>query len=99
MAWCTRKAERAKLNKEKYNNSIKSPKWNSFSGLVDKEPMSHASSPKPQSNGMNLNINSQNTLHPVFSRSINPSISVIDGPLSPDKGGSWASQVNTPLVP
>ncbi|KNZ63828.1 hypothetical protein VP01_1097g3 [Puccinia sorghi] len=81
------------------NNSIRSPKWNSFSGLVDEEPVSRASSPRPQSNGMNQNINSQNTFHPGFSRSINPSISVVDGPLSPAMGGSWASQVNTPLVP
>lgn len=80
------------------NNSLKSPKWNSFPGPVDEEPISRASSPRPKSNGMNLSNNSQNTLHPGFSRSTNPSISGLDGPLSPAMGGSWASQVNTPLV-
>ncbi|KAA1079081.1 hypothetical protein PGT21_030969 [Puccinia graminis f. sp. tritici] len=103
-------AQRAKLNAKAANrlsapgqllsasNSLKSPKWNTAPGPVEEESHSRASSPRPRSNGAEFNNNSQNTLHPGFAHSIN-STSGIEGQLSPIMGGSWASQVNTPLVP
>ncbi|PLW14232.1 hypothetical protein PCANC_14506 [Puccinia coronata f. sp. avenae] len=104
-------AQRAKLNAKAANrlsapgqllnvsNSLKSPKWNSVPGAVEEEPLSCAPSPRPKSNGAEFSNSSQTALHPSFSRSLSSSISGVEGQLSPIMGGSWASQVNTPLVP
>ncbi|KAI7958634.1 hypothetical protein MJO28_002425 [Puccinia striiformis f. sp. tritici] len=100
-------AQRAKLNAKAANrlsapgqllsasNSLKSPKWNTVPGPVEEETNSRAPSPRPKSNGAEFGNSSQNTLHPGFACSVT---SGIESQLSPIMGGSWASQVNTPLV-
>ncbi|OAV98692.1 hypothetical protein PTTG_07709 [Puccinia triticina 1-1 BBBD Race 1] len=80
------------------SNSLKSSNC-VFPGPLKEGSHSCASSPRPKSNGTLFGNNSQSTLQPGFTHPINSSTFGIDSQLSPFIGGSWASQVNTPLVP
>lgn len=84
------------------HNSLKSPMWSSFSGPLEEESQSRSSSPRPKStNGNEINsmAHPHTTSVPTLSRTLPSPNSSIDNQLSPALGGSWASQVNTPLVP
>lgn len=104
-------AQRAKLNAKSANRvsapgqllgantSLKSPRWGNVPGPVEEEAQSGSSSPKPKNINGDLSI-SQSSLHPTITRTPNVSSFLgIESQLSPIMGGSWASQVNTPLVP
>ncbi|MBW0523449.1 hypothetical protein O181_063164 [Austropuccinia psidii MF-1] len=82
------------------NNSLKSPKWSNFSGPVEEEGFSRSPSPRPKSTGADLNTSSGHlaTSQSALARAV-ASSSGLESQLSPILGGSWASQVNTPLVP
>jgi len=77
------------------DSSLKSPKWSNFSGPVEEEGQSRSASPRPKSTSGE--VNSSNA--PTLSRTLPSPTSGQDSQLSPAVGGSWASQVNTPLVP
>ncbi|CAH7672145.1 hypothetical protein PPACK8108_LOCUS6936 [Phakopsora pachyrhizi] len=82
------------------DHSLKSPKWSNFSGTVEEEGNSRSTSPRPKSTGSDLNLSQQSASQAAFNRAAAASNgSVQESQLSPILGGSWASQVNTPLVP
>lgn len=84
------------------DNSLKSPKWSNFSGPVEEEAQSGTSSPRLKSTSGEVNPptnQSSNPSHPTLSRTLPSPVSNLESQLSPAIGGSWASQVNTPLVP
>ncbi|PLW53290.1 hypothetical protein PCANC_06183 [Puccinia coronata f. sp. avenae] len=78
------------------DNSLKSPKWSNFSGPVEEEGQSRATSPRPKSTSGEVN---PSTNPPTLSRTLPSPNPRHESQLSPAVGGSWASQVNTPLVP
>ncbi|WAR53475.1 hypothetical protein PtB15_2B906 [Puccinia triticina] len=82
------------------DSSLKSPKWSHFSGTVEEEAQSRSVSPRPKSTSgeANSSANQHNPPAPTLSRTL-PSPSAQESQMSPAVGGSWASQVNTPLVP
>lgn len=80
-------------------HSLKSPKWSNFSGTLEEEGHSRSTSPRPKSTGSELNSTAQNASHAAFTRVAASSGTGLESQLSPILGGSWASQVNTPLVP
>ncbi|KAG0148173.1 hypothetical protein CROQUDRAFT_41826 [Cronartium quercuum f. sp. fusiforme G11] len=85
------------------NNSLKSPKWNNHSGTVNEEEFHNgrSSSPRPKSTGSDLTTSQLNSHSNSNNFNRNPSNGTgLESQLSPiGVGGSWASQVNTPLVP
>lgn len=74
------------------NDMLKSPVWTNNGTDVRHSSRSPSPSPsaRPRSTGSDLNASQTSN-----ARSPNP----LDAQLSPLPGGSWASQVNTPLVP
>ncbi|KAA1079080.1 hypothetical protein PGT21_031007 [Puccinia graminis f. sp. tritici] len=84
------------------DSSLKSPKWSNFSGPVEEEAQSRSVSPRPKSTSSELNSTSSNQHNPpapTLSRTLPSPCSGQESQMSPAVGGSWASQVNTPLVP
>ncbi|WAR53476.1 hypothetical protein PtB15_2B907 [Puccinia triticina] len=82
------------------DNGLKSPKWSNFSGTVQEESQSRSVSPRPKSTSGEVNTpaNQHLSLAPTISRTLPLPWSGQENQLSPAIGGSWASQVNTPLV-
>lgn len=83
------------------DSSLKSPKWSNHSGTVEEESNhTRSSSPRPKSTGSDLNPSHQSASHAAFARAAaSAGGPAMESQLSPIIGGSWASQVNTPLVP
>ncbi|KAH9807886.1 hypothetical protein DFH28DRAFT_710935 [Melampsora americana] len=82
------------------DNSLKSPKWNNHSGTVEEESsINRSPSPRPKSTGSDLNTSHHNASQAAFARAAAAGAPGLESQLSPILGGSWASQVNTPLVP
>ncbi|KAI7934154.1 hypothetical protein MJO29_016585 [Puccinia striiformis f. sp. tritici] len=111
-AAATLASQRAKLQSKAANrvsapgqllgdSSLKSPKWSNFSGTVEEEAQSRSASPRPKSTSSEINpsANQHASNAPTLSRTLPSPRLGQESQMSPAVGGSWASQVNTPLVP